>query len=333
MLLAGDLGGTKTDLAVYSAEAGPRAPLVQAEFPSGSYPGLAAIVREFLAGVTFPIDRACFDVAGPVFAGRAKITNLPWELEEGALARELNLQAVHLLNDVEAIALAVPILEPGDLHTLNRGEAVDGGAIAVIAPGTGMGQAFLTRDGAIYRAHATEGGHADFAPANPTQAELLAYLWKQHDHVSVERVCSGLAIPDIYRFLRDRGSIAESAVLARQIADAKDPTPIIVESALQSPKADALCVATLETFVEILGAEAGNVALKVLATGGVYLAGGIPPRILPALADGRFMAAFTRKGRFSDLMARIPVHVVVQRAALLGAAYHGLQRALDHGSG
>ncbi|MGH2459831.1 MAG: glucokinase [Chloroflexota bacterium] len=329
MLLAGDIGGTKTDLAVFSAEAGPRAPLAQAEFPSGNYSGLEAMAREFLAGVKGPVDRACFDVAGPVFAGHAKITNLPWEIDARALARELNLQSVDLLNDVEAIARAVPILGPADLHTLNQGKAVEGGAIAVVAPGTGMGQAFLTRDGARYRAHATEGGHADFAPATAAQAGLLAYLWGHYDHVSVERVCSGRAIPDIYRYLRDRGSAPESADLARKLADAKDSTPLIVEAALQTIAPDPLCAATIETFVDILGAEAANLALKVLATGGVYLAGGIPPRLRSVLDTGRFMSAFTRKGRFADLMASIPVHVVIQRAALIGAAQYGLERAAD----
>lgn len=329
MLLAGDIGGTKTDLAIFSTEAGPRVPLAQAEFPSARYAGLEAMVREFLADAKWTVDRACFDVAGPVFDGRAKITNLPWEIDERTLARELQLKSVLLLNDVEATARAVPILGADDLHTLNPGQPVDGGAIAVIAPGTGMGQAFLTRDGASYHAHATEGGHADFAPATPAQAGLLRYLWNHYDHVSVERVCSGMAIPDIYRYLRESGSAPESADLARKLSEATDPTPLIVGSALETSAPDALCVATLETFVDVLGAEAGNLALKVLATGGVYLAGGIPPRIRSALDGGRFMKAFTRKGRFADMMAKIPVHVIVRQAALIGAAHYGLERATE----
>src|SRR5919202_3165460 len=178
MLLAGDIGGTKTALAVFSPEAGPH---VQAEFPSARYPNLEAIVRAFLAQFTLPIDQACFAVAGPVIAGRAKITNLPWVIDAAMLRQELRLGMVTLLNDLEAIAWAVPILQPDDVRTLNQGEAVPGGTIAVIAPGTGLGEAFLTWDGTDYHAHASEGGHTDFAPMDATQVGLLQYLLQRSD--------------------------------------------------------------------------------------------------------------------------------------------------------
>lgn len=331
MLLAGDVGGTKTDLAIFSDDAGPRVPIAQAEFPSGKYSSLEAIASEFLARTGLSVDRACFDVAGPVIAGRAKVTNLPWVVEEENLARELGLKSVRLLNDLEAIALAVPILQPEDLHTLSRGEAVEGGAIAVIAPGTGLGEAFLTWDGSRYRAHASEGGHADFAPTTPVQLGLVQYLLARHDHVSYERVCSGIGIGNIYDYLRDSAYAPEAPELASRLSQMSDRTPLIVEAGLRSSAPDPLCRATVETFLEIFGAEAGNLALKVLATGGVYLGGGIPLHVLPALEDGRFLRAFRAKGRFAELLTRVPVHVIVARAALIGAASYGLALTRDDG--
>ena len=327
MLLAGDIGGTKTDLAVFSPEAGPRAPLVHAEFHSGSYPSLEAIAREFLARVQMPIECACFDVAGPVLAGRAKVTNLPWVVDAAALQQALHLRSVQLLNDLEATARAVPLLQPDELHTLNTGEPMPGAAMAVIAPGTGLGEAFLTWDGARYHAHPSEGGHADFAPTDPTQIGLLTYLQQRFAHVSVERVCSGTGLPHIYDYLRDSGYAPETPEVAKRLAAAQDRTPVIVEAALHASVPCPLCVTTLDTFVAILGAEASNLALKVLATGGVYLGGGMPVRIMSALENGRFMEAFQRKGRFTELLARVPVHVIVKQVALLGAASYGLELA------
>lgn len=325
MLLAGDIGGTKTDLAVFSAEAGPRKPLAQAEFPSSKYSSLEEIVREFLRQVGLPIERACFDVAGPVIGGRVKATNLPWIVEEARLAQEMGISTVRLLNDLEAIALAVPILEPGDLETLNPGEPVKGGSLAVIAPGTGLGQAFLTWDGERYRAYASEGGHADFAPTNALQIGLLQYLQERFGHVSYERVCSGIGIPSIYDYLRGRGDTSESPALAERLATVKDRTPLIVEGAVRPGEPDALSLAAVQTFVEILGAEAGNLALKVLATGGVYLGGGMPLHVLPILKDGRLLKAFQDKGRFAELLARMPIHVITCQAALIGVAHFGLE--------
>lgn len=326
MLLAGDIGGTKTSLAIYSPEAGPRTPLVEATFPSGRYPSLEALVSDFLAQVDLKPKRASFGVAGPVVAGQATITNLPWVMSETHLQAALDLSPVRLLNDLAAIAQAVPWLESDDLYTLNEGQADPGGAIAVIAPGTGLGEGFLTWDGSRYRAHASEGGHTNFAPANPFEGELLRYLQERFEHVSYERVCSGRGLPNIYAFLRDSGYAHEPAWLAEQLAGADDPTPLIVNAALRGERPCDLCVETLNTFVSILGTEAGNMALNVLATGGVYLGGGIPPRILSALEGERFLQAFQRKGRMQGLMSRMPIHVILNpKAALMGAACHGLE--------
>jgi len=328
MLLAGDIGGTKSRLALFSAEAGPRAPLAEATLPSANFAGLAPLLAAFLSQAALPAERACLAVAGPVQAGRAAITNLGWHEDAGALQRALGLARVDLLNDLQAIACAVPLLSAAEVETLNAGQPAAGGAIAVIAPGTGLGEAFLTWDETRYRAHPSEGGHATFAPASELQLELAGYLLRRFGHVSFERVCSGLGLPNIYAFLKDSGKASEPADLARRVAACADPTPAIIQAALQGEGAPALARMTLELFVETLASEAGNLALKVLATGGVYLAGGIPPRILPALRDGRFMAAFTRKGRFAGLLAQMPVYVVLEeRAALWGAAAYGLKLA------
>lgn len=326
MLLAGDIGGTKTDLAIFSNEEGPGAPLVQAEAHSADYPSLQALAREFLAKVNLPVDRACFAVAGPVIAGGAKTTNLPWVMDEDSLAKELNLKSVHLMNDLEAIAEAIPILRDSDLRTLNAGQPAPRGVIGVIAPGTGLGESFGAWDGSRYVARASEGGHADFAPTDDRQIGLLRRMLERFDHVSVEHVCSGVGIPHIYEYLRDAEHIPETPEVAQLIASARDPSSVIFASAVDPNNPSKLCSAAVDMFVSILGSEAANLALKVLATGGVYLAGGIPMRILRVLQTPRFMESFKRKGRLSELMERIPIHVVIARVALIGAAARGLEK-------
>ena len=327
MLLAGDIGGTKTNLAIFSSQAGLRAPLAEATFPSGKYSCLEDIVQEFIKQVSMPVNQASFGVAGPVNDGHAVITNLPWIIDEQTIRQTLHLSSVSLLNDLEAIAYAVPILEPIDVHTINAGETSPGGGIAVIAPGTGLGEAYLTWDGTRYRAYPSEGGHASFSPNNDDEMGLLQYLRGHFGHVSFERVCSGNGLPNIYAYLRDSQYAEETPEIAAQLAEAADPTPVIVQAALDPDAPCSLCQATLNMFLSILGTEASNLALKILATGGVYLGGGIPPRILSALENGRFLSAFRNKGRFSDLMARIPVRVILNpKTALLGAARYGLDR-------
>ena len=325
MLIAGDIGGTKTLLALYDPDVGARKPVAQAEFHSAQYSSLDDVVREFLAQTEQSIDAASFDVAGPVIDGRAHLTNLPWVLDERLMQQGLGLKRVMLLNDLKAVAYAVPHLHPEDVHVINEGSADVHGPMAVIAPGTGLGEAFLIWNGSDYIACSSEGGHADFAPNDETQAALWSYLSKRLGHVGYERVCSGSGLPNLYDFLRDSGHAPESPTVAAAVAATTDRTPVIVSAALQNP-ADKLCAATLDLFVSILGAEAGNLALKTLATGGVFLGGGIPPRILPHLSDGRLMQAFADKGRFAELLGKVPVKVIKIQAALLGAALYGLDQ-------
>jgi len=325
MLLAGDIGGTKTDLAIFSVERGPHSPITQTQVHSADYPSLQVLVKEFLEKAKTPVERACFDVAGPVIDGRVKVTNLPWVIDEASLAKDLNFKFVHLMNDLEAVARAVPILRASDVITINVGQPVPKGAIAVVAPGTGLGESFLTWDGSKYVSHSSEGGHADFAPTNERQIGLLKYMLKRFDHVSVERVCSGIGIPSIYEYLRDVEQIPERPEIAQAIASATDHTAAITNSAFDEYNPCELCKATVDTFVSILASEAANMALKVMATGGVYLAGGIPLHMAHPAEKLRFIETFKQKGRFSQLMDHIPVHVILNRAALLGSAAYGLE--------
>jgi glucokinase len=324
MLLAGDIGGTKTRLALYSAETG-LAPLVQATFKSAGYPSLEAVVLDFLAGdeaAAFSVDRAAFGVAGPVVDGQSAATNLPWVIREATLQETLGTQEVKLLNDLEATAYGLPHLPADDLFVLND-VSPRGMTRAVIAPGTGLGESILCQWEGRSIVLASEGGHASFGPSNLLEIRLLRYLMGKFGHVSYERVCSGMGIPHIYAFFRKNALAPELPGTAKALKKAADPTPIIVQKAMSGEC--ELCIATLNTFVSVLGAEAGNLALKVMATGGVYLGGGIPPKILTKLRDGTFMSAFVNKGRFADLLAHIPVYVILNdRTALLGAACFGL---------
>ncbi len=325
MILAGDIGGTKTILALFSRAAGAHTPVVEMTFPSSGYTSLEVIIQEFLDANPAPVESACFGVAGPVVAGRASITNLSWVIDAAAVRESMGIGPVHLLNDLESIANAVRILEGDDIATLNAGTPVVGGALGVIAPGTGLGEAFLTWDGAHYRAYPSEGGHASFAPNSADEIELLRYLQAKIGHVSYERVCSGLGIPNIYSYVRDRVFGRETPEVAAALAAVADPTPVIVHFALAAAAPCPLCVAAVDLFVSILGSEAGNLALKVLSTGGIYIGGGIPPRILPLLRHPRFLSAFREKGRFRELLSAMPVHVILNpQAALLGAASFAL---------
>jgi glucokinase len=326
MLLAGDIGGTKTLLAVYAPGSDGRQSVAEAEFHSANYPGLDVMAREFLQSTGQAVSYACFDVAGPVLGGRAHLTNLPWVLDEASLGQSLGLRRVMLLNDLKAIAYSVPRLTPADRHTISPGTPERNGPIAVVAPGTGLGEAFLIWNGTGYIACSSEGGHASFSPIDEQQARLRSYLAKRFGHVSSERVCSGMGIANIYDFLRDADPAAEPPAFAAALAQAPDRTPLISAAGLDDPSGNPLAAATMDMFVAILADEASNMALKTLATGGVYLAGGIPIHVLPKLTDGRFMRAFVNKGRLADLLARVPIHVVTTRAALLGAALYGLDQ-------
>lgn len=334
MILAGDIGGTKTALGLFSREHGPGSPLAEDTFPSGDYGGLEEIVKAFLDRRSArEVERACFAVAGPVREGKVRVTNLPWTVDSSRLARECGIPEVRLMNDVQALGSAIPHLAGTDLERINAGRPVPGGARAVIAAGTGLGEAFLTWNGSSYRSHPTEGGHADFGPADEEQAGLWRRLSREHGHVSWERVCSGLGIPNIYGYLKDTGRYPRSPSLAERAGKGVDITPAIIDAALAETSPCRLCRDTLAMFVALLGAESGNLALKTMATGGLYLGGGIPPRILPVLKGDGFMKAFTGKGRLSELMADIPVHVVLNSgASLLGAASEAMHND-PHGSG
>ncbi len=326
MLLAGDIGGTKTTLAVFTRQDELKSPLLERTFSSHAYPSLEAIVEEFLAQAGCRPEYAAFGVAGPVVGGRAQITNLSWVIDEAHLQAKFAFSSVHLLNDLEAIAEGVPILERGDLEMLHKGQAVQGGTIAVIAPGTGLGEAFLTWNGSRYEGHASEGGHTNFGPLNELQLEMLRYLMKRFDHVSYERVCSGSGFPNIYTFLKENGYGQEPDWLAEKLASAKDLTPVLVNAALDETRPCEICRMALEIFVSILGSEAGNLALKVMATGGLYLGGGIPPRILPLLRTELFARPFFDKGRLSDVLDEVPIYVILNpKVGLLGAACHALE--------
>ncbi len=318
--LAGDIGGTKTTLALFSKNVALNGPLVRITLQSRNYSGLEEILDDFLSQTDFDVKEAYLGVAGPVVSGRARISNLPWVIEEKRLMEAFGFSCVTIMNDLKAIAGSIPLLMPDDLHTLNKGDGVEQGAVAVIAPGTGLGEAFLAWSGKRYLVFASEGGHTDFAPTNNLESDLLGFMKSRFDHVSYERLCSGIGFPNIYAFLKENGHADEPAWLTKQLAEADDPVPIIVDAALDDKNPCELCKAALNTFVSILGAEAGNLALKTLSVGGVYLGGGIPPRILSTLKSGLFMKAFTRKGRMSGLLKNMPVHVIVNPdAPLIGA--------------
>ena len=323
MLLAGDIGGTKTVLALFTAENGPHLPLHIARYKNREFGSLKEIIHSYIDTLPTRPSMASFGVAGPVDDGRVFVTNLPWIVDAQAISQKTDDMPVFLINDLEAIAYSIPILNSHDLTSIKEGEREAEGSIAVIAPGTGLGEAYLFWDGRHYRPIPSEGGHTDFAPATTLEIELLAYLHTKMKHVSYERVCSGLGIPNLYDFFRDTGKYPEPDWLRCKLAGQPDKTPLIIQTAIT--KEAEICEATLNMFIGILGSEAGNLVLQVLATGGVYLAGGIPPRILDSLINGPFFEAFTRKGRFSSMLVQVPVDVIINdEAALYGAANYGL---------
>lgn len=327
MILAGDIGGTKTVIGLFE-EAGNRLHAIREDtFPSRNYSMFEEILNQFLrSGSRVSLRVACFGVAGPVIEGKCTATNLPWELDEHRLAEALRVPRVKLLNDLEATAYGMLHLDPTDLCALQPGLTRKGN-IAVIAAGTGLGEAILCWDGARYHSMATEGGHADFAPRSDLDVELLRYLQREYSHVSYERLLSGPGLFNIYRFLRDSAIAPEPEWLRTRIAE-EDPGAVISEIGLTGD--DLLCTQALDLFVSVYGAEAGNLALKAFAIGGVYIGGGIAPKILVGARGhmplrSAFTRAFADKGRFADLLRSIEVKVALNpHAALIGAAHYGL---------
>jgi glucokinase len=316
MILAGDIGGTHSRLALFDAD--PHEPLALRVYPSREHAGLEEIVAVFLAEHPADLEGACFDVAGPVRNGRAKTTNLPWIVDAQRVADRVGLRSVEVVNDLAATAYGIGELTSCDLETLNRGDPSIGGNVAVIAAGTGLGEAGLIWDGRRYHALASEGSHSDFGPRSDLEVDLYRWLAREDSHVSYERVCSGIGLVAVYRFLRERSGTPEPAWLASAIRDG-DAATVISSTGLTGR--DGVCEEALDLMVSIYGAEAGNLALKLLATGGIYIGGGIAPHILPKLRQHSFRDSLTAKGRFRAMLERIPVHVILnEHAGLLGAA-------------
>jgi glucokinase len=325
MIIAGDIGGTKTNVALFEARGRELGRVVvQQSFPSAGYDSLEAILADFVsAHRPERVTGACFGVAGPVVRGRVEATNLAWKVSDESVARSLGLPHIQLINDLEATAYGLDELSAEQLYTLNEGEADPAGHRALIAAGTGLGMAGIFNAGSHYRPMPSEGGHIDFAPRDEREFEMLSYLReKVGGRVSYERVISGLGLFNIYTFLRDRGHGEEPAWLADEIASG-DPTAAVSRAGLEGRS--ELAATTLQMFVEIYGAMAGNLALLLKATGGLYVGGGIAPKILDKLKDGTFMRNYVDKGRMSGLVMSIPVRVILDdKTALYGAGRRAL---------
>jgi glucokinase len=319
LILAGDVGGTKALLGLFAEEGKGLRLVREAVYPSQEFPSLEAIVEHFFAGTAPPaLTAACFGVAGPVIDGRSATTNLPWIIDERTLSTTTPVPRARLLNDLEATAWGVLGLAAAELAPLQTGTRRDGHR-ALIAAGTGLGEALIVRDGGRHVVVASEGGHADFAPRTEREDGLLRFLRREYGHVSYERVLSGPGLYNVYRFARATSGLVEPGWLRDRMAGG-DPSAVVSEVALAGE--DVVCEEALDTFAAVYGAEAGNLALRGLAVGGVFLGGGIAPKILAKLGDGTFTAAFRDKGRFRELLEAVPVAVVLNpRVALLGAAH------------
>jgi glucokinase len=303
LVLAGDIGGTKTSLGLYVKEEGRLFATVLKSYPSREAQNLEPIIEDFLSAHPASISSACFGIAGPVVGGKCKTTNLPWEVSEIRLKQDFGWKKVRLLNDLTATALSVPLLKTRELVTLNKGRAQKGGNVALVAPGTGLGQGLVITHGNEQVPVSSEGGHVDFAPTSEDQVRLWRFLQKKYGRVSVERIVSGPGLVDVYEWVRDSGRTREPGWMKRRFQE-EDAAKVITDCALEEKH--RYCVEALDHFVRILGAVSGNLALTGLATGGVYLCGGIPPKILWALKAGVFMKAFSDKGRFESLLKRSP---------------------------
>jgi glucokinase len=318
MILAGDIGGTHARLAYFQSQNGHLHLVSERVFPSREHSELGEIVSQFLNDSNTQPEAACFGIAGPVRNGRVETSNLPWVIEQSRLAKQIHLPATLLINDLEASAWGIAALAEGDFVALNRVSGPAVGNQAVIAPGTGLGEAGMFWDGTRHQVFACEGGHADFGPQGDLQIELLRFLTGRFGHVSYERILSGPGLVNVYEFLRESGCGKESAEFAAALKQG-DSAAVISRAALDG--SESLAVKALDLWITVYGAEAANLALKVMATGGLFLAGGITPKILAKLTGPLFMKSFLEKGRLRSLMEAIPVQVVTnEKAGLLGAA-------------
>jgi glucokinase len=326
MILAGDVGGTKVDLALYDFTNGKLKCTRDKLYPAKDYLGLQVIIEEFLGADK--VTAACFGVPGPVRDGRLRLTNLPWTLDSHELSAGLGIQHVFLINDLEANGYGVAELSDGQVYTLSKGDPSQTGNRALLAAGTGLGEGYLVWNGHSHVPFPSEGGHADYAPRNEDEIDLLRYLKQKYNgRISFERVVSGMGLTNIYEFLREVRGLEEPAWLTARMA-AEDPNAVITELALAAKS--EICEKAMDMFVSAYGAEAGNLALKVLSVGGLYVGGGIAPRILDKLKDGTFMKAFTDKGRLSQLLVNMPVRIILEsRSALLGAAAYAEAKAAE----
>jgi glucokinase len=319
LILAGDIGGTKTHLGLFQRGKRRPTPRVVETYLSSEAPNLETIIRRFLNAHPVSVMGACFGVAGPVEKGRSVLTNLSWTISENKIKRDFKWEHVRLINDMTATVRAIPLLTSLEVASLGKGTLVADGNVGLIAPGTGLGMALLIQTENGYVPVTSEGGHTDFGPNDEMEAELWQYLNQRLDHVSVERVLSGGGLFNIYSWLRDSGRFPEPDWLAKNLRE-KDPARAITEAATNQE--EPLCTEALNRFVVIFGEVAGNLALMGNTTGGLYLGGGIPPKILPKLEEGMFLDAFSNKGRFREFLRRIPVRVILNdKAALLGAAH------------
>jgi glucokinase len=326
LLLAGDIGATNTKLAFYSADQGLFKPMHETPFENKDYQSFDDLLADYLRKFDLDFSGICLGIAGPVVGNTVDITNLDWFIDGDKLKKNYSLDGVWLLNDLKALSYAVLNLPDKELEVIRQGTPVEKAPVAVIAPGTGLGEGFLVWDGKKYLAVSTEGGHTDFGPVNEIQEKLVRYLHGKGIRVSYERVCAGIGIPNLYDFLKDEGYAAEPDWLREELDQAEDIPPVIFNTALNEDQESELCDLTVELFVDILGQEAGNLALKTLARGGIYVGGGIPPRILPWLKKERFLKAIDSKDPHNALMSEIPVKVIMHPTAnLVGAAFFGLQ--------
>ncbi len=326
MILAGDVGGTKVHLALFEFVEGKLTHTRDKQYPAREYGGLEEIVREFMAADK--ASAACFGVPGPVREGRLRLTNLPWTLDSRELSTHLEIDYVFLINDLEANGYGIAELDAKQIYTLSEGDASQMGNRALISAGTGLGQSFMVWNGRTHTPYPSEGGHCDFAPRNEDEIDLLRFLRQKYNgRISFERVVSGQGLTNVYEFLREVRGVEEPAWLAARMA-VEDRNAVITELAMAAKS--EICEKTTDMFVSAYGAEAGNMALKILSVGGLYVGGGIAPRILEKLKDGTFMKAFADKGRLSQLLVHMPVRVILEsRTALIGAAAYAEARAAE----